>query len=249
MFECLSTRFAEIAEQNREKYAAAEPFPHLAIDGLFDEQDLAEILDEFPAQDDSIWHRSEQQGIQVKLRSNWKSDREIRTKTRQLIQQLNSGDMLRALSKLTGIDGLIPDPYLTGGGLNCILPGGQLAVHCDGNWHDLMRVHRRLNLIVFLNRDWQETWGGDLQLWDESLTQCVTRIFPLYNRTMIFTTHDFTYHGHPEPLACPPGHGRKSLILYYYTAYPRPPEHTATTDMHRAQWKVSHDGQAYSKLV
>lgn len=241
-------KFAEIAELQHESYASADPFPHIVIDGLFDDATLDRILEEWPKKEDPIWHRSEQSGIQVKLRSNWESDSQIAPITKQTIDLMNSGDFLRALSKLTGIEGLITDPYMCGGGLNCILPGGQLAVHCDGNWNDLMRVHRRLNAILFVNKNWKPEWRGQLEFWDRDLKACVKAIDPVFNRLVIFTTHDFTYHGHPEPLVCPPGESRKSLILYYYTSYPREADQIEGEGVHRAQWKVQHDGQDYSRV-
>jgi Rps23 Pro-64 3,4-dihydroxylase Tpa1-like proline 4-hydroxylase len=137
--------------------------------------------------------------------------------TRNLLAQLNGPAFIDFLQELTGITGLVPDPHLFGGGLHQIEPGGYLEVHADFNLHPVTRLERRLNLLIYLNKDWQESWGGALELWGSDMTTCEARIKPLFNRCVIFTTSATSFHGHPVPLACPSGVTRKSVALYYYT--------------------------------
>jgi hypothetical protein len=92
-----------------------------------------------------------------------------------------------------------------------------LKVHADFNRHTRLQLDRRLNLLCYLNRDWREEYGGHLELWDREMKACVKRILPVFNRCVVFSTTDFSYHGHPDPLNCPKGWSRKSLALYYYT--------------------------------
>ncbi len=136
---------------------------------------------------------------------------------RDLLFFLNSSPVLEFLEKLTGISGLIPDPHLSGGGLHQIEPGGKLDVHADFNRLQRLKLDRRLNLLVYLNQDWKEEYGGHLELWDTSMTTCVKKILPLFNRCVVFSTTSNSYHGHPVPLTCPKGMTRKSMALYYYT--------------------------------
>lgn len=75
---------------------------------------------------------------------------------------------------------------------------------------------RKLNLLLYLNKDWNEEWGGDLELWDKNKENCITKISPIANRCVIFNTTGFAWHGHPLPLNCPSNITRKSLALYYY---------------------------------
>ena len=98
-----------------------------------------------------------------------------------------------------------------------IEPGGKLAVHADFNRHPRNGIDRRLNALLYLNPDWRDEYGGHLQLWDRNMTKCEARIAPLFNRMVVFSTTDFSYHGHPDELTCPVGVTRKSLALYYYT--------------------------------
>jgi Rps23 Pro-64 3,4-dihydroxylase Tpa1-like proline 4-hydroxylase len=137
--------------------------------------------------------------------------------TRLLLYQLNSATFINFLEELTGIDGIIPDPHFVGGGLHQIERGGYLKIHADFNRHKKLSLDRRLNLLIYLNQDWQEEYGGHFEMWDRDMTRCEKKILPLFNRCVIFNTTDFSYHGHPEPLTCPPDRTRRSLALYYYS--------------------------------
>ena len=150
-----------------------------------------------------------------------------------MIQVLQSGRFVRLLSEYTGIHGLMPDYWFGGGGLNQIMPEGELAIHVDGTKNDDIEAYRRVNLILFLNKNWQDEYGGHLELWDEDQQGCVAKIAPTYNTLALFNTNDLTYHGHPYPLKCPEGMSRKSLILYYYTSK-RPEEGIRFGENHRA---------------
>ena len=227
----------QIATSSATVFKAASPFPYLVVNNFLSTEIVGGLVQEFPVDSDPIWEISDQKEIQVKLRSNWRSEADIRPETQSVVHFLNSGAVMKCFSKLSGIEKLISDPYYTGGGLNCTKRNGLLDVHADGNWHDAMGVHRRLNVILYLNKVWDPSWGGALELWDEKLTKCVTSIDPLFNRLIIFETHDLTYHGHPTPLMCPPDQSRKSLILYYYTASPRPKNQILVERPHRALWR------------
>jgi hypothetical protein len=90
-------------------------------------------------------------------------------------------------------------------------------VHADFNKHRDFGLDRRLNLLLYLNKDWREEYGGHLQLWNRDVTRCEAKVLPIFNRMMVFGTTDFTFHGHPDPLQCPEGMTRKSLALYYFS--------------------------------
>jgi Rps23 Pro-64 3,4-dihydroxylase Tpa1-like proline 4-hydroxylase len=130
---------------------------------------------------------------------------------------MNSREIVNFLEKLTGIEGLIPDPHYAGGGCHELRPGGFLKVHADFNWHGQMRLDRRINLLVYLNNDWQPEYGGNLELWDATMSHKVAEYAPLFNRCVIFNTTDNSYHGNPVPVSCPPDRSRRSLAFYYYT--------------------------------
>jgi len=209
-----SERLIRLARRQAEAYRQAEPFPHLVEDNLFDPAILDRVLEEFEAMDRGGWHHSE--GSHER---KWSTEdpRQFGPFTFALIAQLNSGPFVSFLEELTGISGLVPDPHLRGGGLHEIRQGGFLGVHADFNVHQRLKLYRRLNLLIYLNKDWDERWGGALELWDRKGQRCVRAIPPVFNRTVLFDTSNFSYHGHPQPLACPPDRSRKSVALYYYS--------------------------------
>ncbi|HIK15182.1 MAG TPA: 2OG-Fe(II) oxygenase [Leptolyngbyaceae cyanobacterium M33_DOE_097] len=204
----------DLAEKHREAYANAQPFPHIVFENFLPEPVLEDVLEEFPKPEQIEW-QSFKTAAEKKLAS--RSEKQMGDATRFLLYQFNSSIFISFLEKLTGIEGIIPDPHFEGGGLHQIEPGGFLKMHVDFNRHRRLNLDRRLNLLLYLNKNWQEEYGGHLELWDKEITQCKERILPVFNRCVIFTTTDFTYHGHPEPLTCPEGWSRKSLALYYYT--------------------------------
>lgn len=204
------------AAQLRERYNTAEPFPHIVLDSLFDDSALDAVLREFPGPEGMKW-RSFDSPMEKKL-GYYHETSAISPTVREFLNDMNSFEMLLWLEALTGIEGLIPDPYFGGGGLHQIEPGGFLKIHADFNVHPKLKLDRRLNMLVYLNRDWRDEYGGHLELWDRDKTTCRAKILPLFNRTVIFSTTDTSFHGHPHPLTAPAGTSRKSVSLYYYTA-------------------------------
>lgn len=203
-----------LSDRCRKSYSSAQPFPHVVIDDFFPEDVLNEILLEFPNPKEINWKKFET-GAERKLAST--NERQMGDKTRQLLYHLNSSTFISFLEDIVGIEGIIPDPHFEGGGLHQIEKGGYLKVHIDFNRHSRLKLDRRLNLLVYLNQDWKEEYGGHLELWDPEMEECAKKILPVFNRLVIFSTNDFSYHGHPEPLTCPEDMTRKSLALYYYS--------------------------------
>ena len=209
-----STQLQNLAGSLGERYRSAEPFPHVVIDDLFPEDILKVILSEFPKPGEIEWNEFANRE-ERKLASTAES--QMGEATRFFLYQLNSSTFISFLETLTGIGGLIPDPHFWGGGLHQIKSGGYLKIHADFNRHEKLRLDRRLNLLLYLNEDWKEEYAGHLELWRRDMSRCETRVLPVFNRCVIFNITDYSYHGHPEPLACPPNQTRKSLALYYYS--------------------------------
>ncbi len=203
-----------LAKEEHNNYQTAAPFKHGVYDEVFDPEVLDAILDEIETVE-SNW-KSFETVYEKKLQFN--RDQNLPPITRAFIHNLNSEPFLEFLSELTGIQGLIPDPYLVGGGIHKIPRGGKLGVHVDFNQHDKLNAFRRLNVIIYLNKDWKEEYGGHFQLWREATGGCEKKVLPIFNRMAIFTTTNTSFHGHPEPLTCPEDRSRRSLALYYYTS-------------------------------
>lgn len=202
----------------REKYCSAEPFPHIVLDDVFDEYFLEKVLEEVPT---PLQTKVGQISNHLKKRQErkyaYRDWMKFGMHSTYLISLLNSGEFLSLCSQITNIPNLIADPYLAGGGFHQILTGGKLGIHSDFNIHPQMKLDRRLNLLVYLNKDWPEEYGGHLELWDTEMKACRRKVAPIFNRMVIFSTTDKSFHGHPDPLSCPKDRVRQSLALYYYS--------------------------------
>ncbi len=200
----------------RRRFRAARPYPHIHLKQFLEPELAADMASEFPDMATDAWTRYKH-----------RNENKMGLTKRELfppllgtvVDELNSDAFVDWLSQLTGIDGLLADEMLEGGGLHQSGPGGFLNVHTDfTNHHYHKHWRRQVNLILYLNPNWEDGWGGALELWDREMRQCVEKIAPLFNEALIFRTDDISYHGFPDPLRCPEGESRKSLALYYYTA-------------------------------
>jgi hypothetical protein len=208
----------KFSSEHRNQFREAVPFPHLVVDGLFETSLLINIENEFPPVGHALW---------TKMQNNWEykfaSERPDMWggTTRAFLKYLNSSEFVAELETLTGLAGLVSDPSYRGGGLHQIPAGGYLKIHTDFNEHNgIFRGKgwiRRLNLLIYLNSNWRDEWGGHFEMWNAEGSYAVSRIAPLFNRTVIFETTSRSFHGHPGPLLCPDAVTRKSLALYYYT--------------------------------
>jgi hypothetical protein len=202
------------ASEYKSAYASADPFPNIYFDNFFDEGALRKVLSEFPDMSKSADFKYNDAN-QIKLAS--KGEYRFGEHTKEFMHYLNSQPFLEFLSELTGIENLIPDPFFDGGGCHQILPGGMLKIHADFNKQPRTKLDRRLNVLIYLNDDWKEEYGGQFELWDKDMKACRKSILPLFNRMAMFSTTSTSYHGNPNVVRCPEGRSRKSLALYYYT--------------------------------
>lgn len=200
-------------------FQSAEPFPHIVIDNFLHEQDAQKLLQEHRAQDKGDgWgayvHYNERKSGLTKFER-------MGTHTQAVIEALSSERFIHWLEQVSGIDALLADPDLDGGGLHKIERDGFLNVHVDFLSHTTKPTwSRQLNLLLYLNHDWQPDWNGALELWDGDMRECVKSVEPVFNRCVIFNTRKRSFHGHPHPLRCPPDRARRSLALYYFREEP-----------------------------
>jgi Rps23 Pro-64 3,4-dihydroxylase Tpa1-like proline 4-hydroxylase len=210
-FEDIKTRGEELSEQ----YKAGNPFPYIVIDDFLPPQILERCLAEFPnsiSEEDRLFNRDQERN-----KYNFNPEN-LSPFLRSLFYSFNSRPFLRIVENITGIKKLVPDPYFLGAGLHEITQGGHLSVHADFNHHKPMNLERRINILIYLNKDWQYDYGGQLELWTENMGTKVQDIVPVFNRCVIFNTTSSSYHGNPTPVNHPLGRSRKSIALYYYTA-------------------------------
>jgi hypothetical protein len=200
------------------KYQAASPYPHIVLENFLDPRTLEACIAEFNKLNETDgW-------INYKHYNEGLNKIDLLPETiRGTINELNSPAFLEWLSTLTGINGLQKDEGLEGGGIHQSTRGGYLNIHADFTVHPHHRNwQRRVNVLVYLNKDWEEAWGGKLELWDTRMKACEEKVLPVFNRCVIFNTDADSYHGHPEPMDCPEGIYRRSIALYYYTVEKNP---------------------------
>lgn len=205
----------QFAEDHALIYKNANPFPSISFENFFNPEFLEEVLAEFPdlAKEDAINFNDP---LQKKFAG--KGEKSFGPKTRELMYFLNSEPFLNFVNKLAGIEEVLyGDPYFSGGGLHEIKRGGLLKVHADFNKNPTNGLDRRINVLVYLNKDWKDEYGGHFELWNKDMTKCETKISPKFNTLAMFSTTSDSYHGHPDPLNCPEDMSRKSLALYYYS--------------------------------
>ena len=205
-----------IAKTQRDNYFNARPFPNIVFKNFFKDEYLNNILGDFPGLENLKKTRTYNNQNEVKFENNKKEN--IPKSIQDFILFLNSDFFIKFLQNLTSIkETLIPDPHLDGGGLHEIKRGGKLKIHTDFHLHPTSGLDRRLNMLIYLNKSWQDSYGGHLELWDTEMKNCVKKISPEFNTVVIFSTTDFSNHGHPDPLKCPENRTRKSLALYYFS--------------------------------
>lgn len=203
-----------LGQQHAEKYQSGEPYHHICIDNFLPMPVIEKVradLDSLPEAERSF------DAAEEKLKAQYNPDR-LPEYSRHLFQAFNSRAFILFLEEMTGIKGLIPDPYFIGAGIHKTLKGGYLNIHADFNVHKQMRVERRLNVLIYLNPEWREEWGGSFEVWDKEMTRKMASFAPTENRMVCFSTGSDTFHGNPEPVNHPDGLPRQSIALYYYTA-------------------------------
>lgn len=206
----------KLAAELAPKYQQTPPFPHIYLDDFVNPDLLDKVLSEFPDLDkkpDQIYYNNPNEDKHAS-----KGDELFGENTQKLVTYLNSDEFRAFLNKLTGIkEPLLADPYYEGGGFHQIKRGGFLKIHVDFHKNRKLNIDRRLNILIYLNKDWDESYGGHFELWEKDMSKCAVRILPVFNRMAMFSTTGDSWHGHPDPLTCPEGRSRKSLALYYYT--------------------------------
>jgi Rps23 Pro-64 3,4-dihydroxylase Tpa1-like proline 4-hydroxylase len=207
-------RLQSLGASHAAGYQSADPFPHAVIDDFVGPDVVAAIVAEYPRNREE-WDLYLDEGNSNKLAIS--DEARLGPTARRLIAELNGGAMIRFLEAMTGITGLVADPHLLGGGLHQLDPGGFLRVHADFNHHPHLKLDRRLNFLLYLNDGWIAEWGGSLELWNADMTQRSVSVVPVAGRAVVFSTTSTSYHGNPEPVACPEGMARRSIALYYYT--------------------------------
>tara|TARA_B100000780_G_C21011147_1_gene404912 strand:+ start:66 stop:935 length:870 start_codon:yes stop_codon:yes gene_type:complete len=212
----LVTNLEIFAKKNRLKYKNSKPYAHIVIKNFFDKNFLNKVLKEFPDLSKKKTSINYKNLNEVKFANNKRNI--FKKNTKLIFRYLNSAEFIKFIQILTSInEKILPDNTLSGGGLHEIKKGGMLKIHTDFNKHPYKNLDRRLNVLIYLNKNWKKKYGGCLELWNKNMKRCEKKILPIFNTMVIFSTNDFTNHGHPNPLKCPKSTSRKSIATYYFS--------------------------------
>jgi hypothetical protein len=199
------------------EYGKNPPFDHVVIDNFFENDFARKLSDEFPGFESDVWHQYNNPIEIKKTCNNWN----VFPQTTYLtFAYFNSPEWLSFLSaKLLKGKQLYSDNGLNGGGWHIHKKGGKLNTHLDYSLHPKLGLQRKLNIILYMNPNWKEEWGGALGLWGNESSErpgdLTTSVSNKFNRAVIFDTTQNSWHGLPEPLTCPDNEARQSLAVYF----------------------------------
>jgi len=200
-------------EYYKNDYKTGNPFNYTIIPMFFKEELARELNNNFPIPsiDDKKWNYYHNPLEHKYSLNNFDEYPNIKA----VFEYLQGSEFIKYISDITGIEDLEIDPYLHGAGLHIYPNNGKLDIHLDYNIHPITKIERRVNLIIYLNDDWNEEYGGYLKLYDNELNEVKMKKYSLWNTAILFRTSDISYHGLPEPIKCPNDKYRKSLAIYY----------------------------------
>jgi len=222
-------------------YNNAAEFPHIVFDDFIDPSILKDvnveaqmILNEDEETRNWRFGINEADHPDQILKKGIKDLEKMTPSMNLLCRYFNDDAFMVFLRELTGLKDLVPDWGFAGGGFHVTSPGGLLGIHHDFNFKDDMgpeRMYRKINLLVYINEEWEDEWDGALELWKSDLTNDFKTLQPKYGRAVLFNIENAP-HGHPRPLKCPEGETRRSLAFYYYDKV------VPTNELYeRAYWK------------
>ena len=193
------------------EFLNSEPFENIVIDGFLDEEYANKLNDLFPIKYDN-WYKYENP---IEVKYAYDNINKLPIELKNYFYYLSTNEIINKFRELTDINNLEYDEYLHGAGLHCHPRHGRLNIHLDYEKHPYTGKERRLNVILFLSKDWEDEWNGHNELWNNDVTKCIKKTKPVFNRAIIFKTNDISWHGLPEKITCPQNVYRKSLAYYY----------------------------------
>ncbi len=222
----LTNQFSQI-DLLKNQFNSTKPTSLLVLDNFLPTEIAKDLSKEIDSVDNLDCRKFNRNGSYMEEYNNLSK----MPKAENVVAQLHSQSFMKWLTSITGISNLIPDPYLIGAGYSKSFRGDSLKNHVDFNWNDSLKLYRILTLILYINEDWQEDWGGHLEFTDFQNNQLLNKIFVKWNRAAIWKHHENCFHGYPEPITCPENQARKTLRLFYYISNQEP---SIDTPAHRS---------------
>jgi len=197
----------------RERLRGAQPYPHLVVEGWFNPTLLELVREEFDLLGENHWKvfRNEQELTRRSLPHS-----RLGPASEIYFSIVNSGWFLDLITIITGVEDLLSDPRLLGGGLHETREGGKFGIHRDFDLHAYYGLTNKMVFITYLNRGWDPAWGAALEIWDVATDTSARSIQPEFGTSLLLLHGPTSFHGHPEPMRPPPGQTRRSVAVYYY---------------------------------
>jgi len=196
-------------------FKEAVPYEHIIIPDFLNEDFAEKIYNEFPT-DYQNWYIYNNP-LEVKYANDKINDFPINLKNLYYI--LSTDKCIEYISKLSDIKNLEFDPYLHGAGIHSHPRNGKLNMHLDYEKHPKSGKLRRVNIILYMSKNWNKEWNGQTELWDENMEECKAKSNVVFNTALIFKTNDISWHGLPNEIKCPEGIFRKSIAYYYVSDF------------------------------
>lgn len=203
-------------EALRDQVRRSTPVPNFLIDNFLKEEFAHQVADAFPPYEEAAAMGKSFRAVNEKGKVQVTDTARFPEPIQQLNSALASPEFCELISYALEVPNLLADAQLVGGGMHQTAARGHLDVHVDFNYLEDRQWHRRANLLVFFNRDWQTDWGGEFELWDAAVRNRHHAHLPIFNRCVLFETNEVSFHG-VTAVTCPPGQTRKSFAAYYYT--------------------------------
>jgi len=204
-------KWTQNIETLQEAYSKAQPFEHIIIDDFLDEAYAEKIFQRFPTINDA-WHEYKNP---IEVKYTYDNINDLNVEIKNYFYYLSHPEMIQMMQKITSINDLEYDEFLHGAGVHMHPRYGRLNIHLDYEKHPYSGKERRLNIILFMSKEWNTDWNGANELWNDDVSQCIKKTNVKFNRAIIFKTNDISWHGLPDKILCPENIFRKSLAYYY----------------------------------
>jgi hypothetical protein len=202
------------AMRQREHLRNAVPFEHVLFQGLFNDRLLDLIHEEFDLATQLPWKQHVNRYEDTRRSMPGAT---LGPAAQIYFWLVNSARITQFLTAVTGVEELIPDPGLVGGGMHETRNGGHFSIHRDFEAHLTNGLANEMVMITYLNKDWKPSYQGLLELWDAQRQQCVKKVSPDFGVTLLMRHGPHSYHGYTTPLNMPRGRTRRSVASYYYS--------------------------------
>lgn len=204
------------ADALRNQVRAARPFPYFCLDNFLNPDFAREVVKAYPDYQSACQMGKQFKAVNERGKVQVTDSQLFAPPVKKLNDLLASQEFLDLMSHVMDIPNLLADSQLVGGGIHQTGPRGHLDVHVDFNYIPDRQLHRRLNILIYLNEGWNQKWGGELELWDKDVKIRQEAFLPIFNRCVVFETNDISFHG-VTAVTCPTDVARRSFAAYYYT--------------------------------